>query len=330
MAGEIWRSQAAVAKEVTPGTPVQPATRRVYWVEPMLSVERAPTVHRASSGRRDNVFAVTSGPITAGGSLSMPMSAEEALEVLSMGISGSPVITTPTDGVLTRMHTYKPADLASATIEWFDGKRGWIGAGYRANTVTFEGSVDGESTISADLFGTNVEPGTVTPGLAERDPTFIEGWKTRLFVNDFTDDAGDTEMPGTLINWNVQVSNNLARVYTASNTQAADRVISGELDVTASLTFDADDAGALAEFDNWVDGVKRIIRLEFQDESGFIEEDLRRFITLDIAGAWTAVDIGGNAQGVRTYALSLQSIYQSAMAAMITVRAQAARTVAFA
>jgi hypothetical protein len=270
MAGEVWRSSAAIALQPST-TPVQPATRRLYWVDPHIKPMRDPTVHRAASGRRDNVFAVTSGPIKADGSLSMPMSAEESLEVLSMGISGTPVITTPATGVLTRLHTYKPGDLAAGTIEWFDGKRGWIGAGYRVNTLTIAGNVTGDNTLSADLFGADCVPGTVTGGLPERDPTFIEGWKTRLFVEAFTGTPGTTEMPGTLINWNVQVSNNLDRRYTAGNTQAANRVIAGELDVTASMVFDSDSAFSIAEFTNWLNGVSRMVRLEFQDESAFIE-----------------------------------------------------------
>jgi hypothetical protein len=291
---------------------------------------RDPTVHRAASGRRDNVFAVTSGPIKADGSLSMPMSAEESLEVLSMGISGTPVITTPATGVLTRLHTYKPGDLAAGTIEWFDGKRGWIGAGYRVNTLTIAGNVTGDNTLSADLFGADCVPGTVTGGLPERDPTFIEGWKTRLFVEAFTGTPGTTEMPGTLINWNVQVSNNLDRRYTAGNTQAANRVIAGELDVTASMVFDSDSAFSIAEFTNWLNGVSRMVRLEFQDESAFIETTLRRFVTVDIGGTWTGVDISATDGGIRTYSLNLQSKYQSTMASMITIRSQAARLAAFA
>jgi hypothetical protein len=331
MAGEIWRSQSSAALEVTPVTAVDPTTRRLYWPTPVLTTERPPTVHRAASGRRDNVFAVTQGSTAAGGSTgAMPVSAEESLELLSMGISATPVITTPATGVLTRLHTYKPGDLASATLHWFDGKRGWIGAGYRADTLTFAGSVDGESTMEAGLFGVSRVPGTVTPGLAERDPTFIEGWKTRLFAEAFTGTPGTTELAGMLMNWNVQISNNLSRVYAAANTQAANRVVAGLLDVTATLVFDADHASSIAELNNWLAGTSRMVRLEFQDESGFIETTLRRFITIDIGGTWTAVDISGETQGVRSYSLTFQSKYQSTMASMITIRSQAARLAAFA
>lgn len=260
----------------------------------------------------------------------MPMSSDEILELLSMGISASPVITTPATGVLTRLHTYKPGDLQRATIEWFDGTRGWIGDGYMVNTLTIAGSVDGESTVQADLFGANVVAGTVTPGLAERDPSFIEGWKARLFVEALAGTPGTTVMAGTLLNWSIVLSNNLSRVYTADHTQGANRVISGELDVTASMTFDADSAGSIAELNNWLAGTKRMVRLELQDESAFIETTLRRFVTIDLPGIWTAVNIGGSAQGVRAYELTYQGIYSAALAAMIQVRSQASRTVAFA
>jgi hypothetical protein len=328
MAGEIWRSQVAVALQ--PGsTAVQPATRRVYWTDPSIMVSQPNQVHRASVGRRDNVFAVTSGANEASGSLASPMSAEECLEILSMGISGDPVITTPVGGTNTRLHTYKPGDTATATIEWFDGKRGWIGSGFKANTLTIEGSIDGDSTVSADLFGTDVVPGTVTAGLDERDPTFIQAWQTRLFIDAVGGTPGTTAVPGVLVNWNVQIANNLSRVFTASNSKSADRVIAGELDVTASLTFDADDAAAIDEFNEWLDATSRMVRLEFQDETGFIEGALRRFITVDIGGRWTAVDISGENQGVRTYSLSFQSIYNATQAAMIVVRAQNDREEAF-
>jgi len=333
MAGEIWRSSSAAAKEVTPGTAVQPATIKLYWPEPSLTVAKAPTVHRSASGRRDSIFAVTFGPKEATGTTGpIPTSAEESLELCSMGISATPVITTPATGVLTRLHTYKPGDLQSATIEWFDGKRGWIGAGQKLNTLTFAGDITGEKTMTGELFGTDVVAGTVTatPPLVERDPTFMQPFQGRLFVDGFGGTPGTTEMPGTLMNYSVQIQNNLSRVYTYDNTQAANRVIAGNLDVSASMTFDADSAFSIAEFNNWVDGVKRVVRLELQDETGFIETTLRRFITIDIPGIWTAVDLSGNNQGVRTYSLTFQSIYSATLAAMLQVRVQAAKLLAFA
>ena len=127
----------------------------------------------------------------------------------------------------------------------------------------------------------------------------------------------------------VTLNNNLNRVYAAGNTLAANRVIDGELDVTASLTVDADSAQALTEFNNWTAGTQRMLRIELQEERSFIETTFRPFVRLDIPGAWTAQNIGGSADGVRTYELSLQAIYSPALAAMLSVQAQCARTAAF-
>jgi hypothetical protein len=328
MAGELYRSVSQWGLESVPGTPVA-ATRKMYLREPVLSIERTAAPYRVATGTRDNVRGMTSGPTMAGGSVSQVMSADECLELLNIGVSGSPVITTPGGATVTRLHTYKPGPLASATIEWDDGARVWQGAGYRANSLTISGAVGEENTIAAELFGQDVIAGTLTGALAERTPSFLQGWQTKVYIEAFSGTPGTTVISGFLRNWNVTLNNNLGRVYTADNTLAANRVIDGELDVTASLTIDANSAQALTEFNNWAAGTQRMIRLEFIDTTGFIEGALRRFVTVDIPGAWTAQNIGGSADGIRTYELSLQSIYQATLAAMVQVRAQCARTAAF-
>lgn len=329
MAGELWRSTAQIGVETTPGTPVA-ATRKVYWREPTLTKELPATPQRFATGTRDNVRAVTYGSAVAGGALSLPLSSSEALELFSIGVNGTPVITTPAMATLTRLHTYKPGDLKTATIEWDDGKRVWQGAGYMANSLTLAGAVNEENILSAELFGTNLIAGTLTGALADRTPDFLQGWQSRVYLEAFSGTPGTTVVSGFLTNWNVQIMNNLGRVYTAGNTQAANRVIAGELDVTATLTVDADSAQAITEFNNWVAGTQRMVRLEFQDETGFIETTFRKFVTIDIPGAWTAVALGESGDGVRRYGLSLQGVYQSTLAAMIQIRAQNNRTAAFA
>jgi hypothetical protein len=330
MAGELWRSVFQIGLESTPGTPVA-ATRKEYFMpDGALTITRDPRVHRYATGTRDNVRAYTNGPIQAGGSISIAASPDESLELFNLGVSGSPVITTPSGATTTRLHTYKPADLASATLEWNDGKRVWQGAGYRANTLTIAGADNAEFTIAADLFGTTVASGTATTGLTDRTPSIVEGWQSRIYVDAFTGTPGTTVVTGFMTNWSIQINNNLGRVYTSDNTLAANRVIAGELDVTGTITVDADSAQAIAEFNNWANATARMVRLEFSDETGFIEGTLRRFITVDIPGNWTAVNIGGSGDGVRRYELSLQSVYQATLAAMLQIRVQCPRTAAFA
>ena len=241
-----------------------------------------------------------------------------------------------------------------------------------------------------------------------------------------------------LRNWSVQNNNNLGRVYTADNTLATNRVTSGELDLTASFTFDAFPSRALTEFNNWAAGTQRLVRLEFlgpadgieaganevmtitvsgtptggtfsflllgqtitlnfDDTSAEVQTAInaalavlgtghtvgvagagfpgaaatvtfsgaqvsgrnipimtavtngltggsapdiayatttpgrsgRREVQIDLPGAWTAVNLGGSADGVRTMEFSFQPIYQSTIAAMMQVLVQNSRTSSF-
>jgi hypothetical protein len=200
MAGEIWRSVFAMGLESTEGVAVA-ATRKMYFMpDGALSITRDPRVHRYATGTRDNVRAYTNGPIQAAGSVSIAASADESLELFNIGLSASPVITTPSGATNTRLHTYKPSDLASATVEWNDGKRVWQGAGYRADTLTIAGADNGDFTIAADLFGTNVASGTATTGLTDRTPHIIEGWQSRIYVDAFTGTPGTTVVTGFMTN----------------------------------------------------------------------------------------------------------------------------------
>jgi len=328
MAGELWRSTSQWGVEVTPGTAVA-ATRKMYFREPTLTIERGSGVYRVATGTRDNVRGMTHGPTTAGGSVPQIMSADEIIEPLLLAIKGGVTPTTPAMATNTRLWTFTPGDLDSATIEWDDGARPWQGAGYRVNQLTIAGSAMDENTVQCDLFGTDVVQNALTGALADRTPTFIQGYQTRVYIEAFAGTPGTTVVSGFLRNWNVQLNNNLGRVYTADNTLAANRVVSGELDVTAKLTVDANSAQALTEFDNWAAGTRRMIRLEFQDETAFIETTFRKFVTVDIPGEWTAQNIGSSADGIRQYELDLQSIYQSTLAAMVRIRVQNARASAW-
>lgn len=436
--GQLWSVKTQWGKEATAGTPVA-ATRVMYFRDPVLTIERDPRIHRFATGTRDNVRAYTNGPVMAGGSLAMPLSADEILELLLISVQGAVTPTTPSGATNARLWTFKPAGaLDSATIEWADGARTWQGAGYRGNSLTIAGAANEENLVSLDLFGTDVVAGSLTGSLPERVPTFMEGWQTRLYVDSFTATPGTTPVPGVLRNWNVQINNNLARVYTADNTLAANRITSGELDVTATLTFDAYASRALTEFNNWAAGTQRLVRLEFLGPADGIEaganevqtitvtgsptggnfvtlllgqqftlnyndsaataqttintalaalgaghtvtvtggplpgtpltvtfsgsqvsgRDIpqmslvtngltggsspsvtydtttpgrsgRRQVQVDLPGAWTAVNLGGSSDGVRTYEFSLQAIYQTTLASMAQILCQTDRTSAF-
>src|SRR5260370_899379 len=94
MPGELWREQVQIGKETTPGNPVA-ATRIMYLSNVAFTKTRQPRPHAFATGTRDNVRSYTMGPNIAGGAFKFPLSADELIEWLEMGIAGGITPTTP-------------------------------------------------------------------------------------------------------------------------------------------------------------------------------------------------------------------------------------------
>lgn len=326
MAGELWRATFQIGKETTPGTTVA-ATRKMYF-EPdsRLSRDRAPRPHRFATASRDNVRAFTLGSTVVGGTLKMPLSASEIVEFLLIGIKGG---VTPTGAGTPKLWTFTPGTtLDAATVEWDDGARAWEAGGCYANKLKFSGNVKDANMVEAEVFGLNMTTAALTGSLTDREPDFIEGWETKLYVDAFGGTAGSTQVTGTLINWEVEIDNQMARKYFAGNTQNANGVVVGELEVKAKLTFEAAPSGTGTEFTNWDGATKRLVRLMFGDNE-VIDGSDKKFVTIDIPGAWDAFDLGGSDEGTRVYELGLQYIYDVTNAFGLQIRAQNARTAAY-
>jgi hypothetical protein len=306
--GQLWSTTFQIGKETTPGTSV-PATRIVYFnPDGTLSRTRAPRPHMFAVGRRDNTLAYTNGPIQAAGSVGLPLSAEEALELFLISVQGGVTPTTPTGATAGRQWVFKPTStLDSATLEWDDGARGWKGLGVRGDQLTIAGAVADTNMITASLFATDVQQGSLTGSLTQRVPTFLEGWQTRLYMDAFGNAPGNSQIPGLLRNWSVQLQNNLGRVYTADNTLATNRIVTGQLDVTAKLTFDANPSQALTEFNNWDAATKRTIRLEFVGPSAEIEAGVNEVQTLTITGTPTGGTLTLTAMGQTTATIAFNA-----------------------
>jgi hypothetical protein len=330
MAGELWRDIIQIGKETTVGT-VVPATRKAYARNVRFTKEREPRVHEFATGTRDNVRAFTQGPVQAGGGLVIPMSSTELIEWLLCGVQGGVTPTTPGGATTTRLWTFKPSTtLDSMTIERNDGARLRTLAGVRVNQFTISGSVGGAQEVTMDLFGTDLATlGSLTGALADRTPEFYEGWETKAYIEAFGGTPGTTAIEGdALLSWNIQIQNNLGRKYTANNTLAASSTTVGKIGITATFQIEAASARAATEYSNWDTGTQRMIRLEFGNNKIW-ETTLKSFVTIDLPGAWTAVDLNGEDAQTRVYEFSQQYIYDPTLAAGIQIRAQNNRSTAF-
>lgn len=326
MAGELFNRAVQIGKETQYGTPVA-ATRVLYARDPSLTRTREPREHRFSTRDRQTLRKVTLGPALIGGSLVVPVSAE-LLELLAIGVEGG---VTPVGVGADKVWTYTAGGaLDSATIEYHDGARPWQAAGVYADTLTFAGDVSGENLCTAELFGAAMEPKALTPGLSEGEPDVFEGWETRCYIDPAGATAGTTEVAGTLHDWSVVLRNNLVRKYGAANTKDPREVSPGEIAVEASFGLWAQDAAALAEYENWDENTPRVIRLEFGGNRAIAETEAFETVALDIAGYWSAVDLGQENEGSRLYGFSLLGVYDPALEYAFRVVVTTARAAAFA
>ena len=329
MAGELWRSYFQIGKESTPGTGVD-ATRRMYFDidGSNFTRERPPRPHKFATGTRDNTRAFTLGNTVVGGAVSMPLSASELIELLLMTIKGG---VTPSEVTAseTYLWTFTPGEsLDPATMEWFDGARAWEANGVYGNTLKIEFSVDGEAKVSSDLFGMALATSSMTSSLSERTPDFIEGWETNVYLDSFGGTPGTTQLTGTVINGSIEISNGLERKYFAENTQDAGAITIGELEVKAKLLFEASNAASATEFSNWDNVTKRLLRLEF-GQNELLEGSNYKFVTVDLPGAWDAVNLGSTDKNTRAYEMSMQYVYDTTNAYGLQIRAQNARSAAW-
>jgi len=327
MAGELWRQYWQIGVESAAGTNVA-ATRRMYFgPDSRLSREREPRPHRFATASRDNVRAFTLGPTVVGGTLQLPLSASEIIELLLMTMDGT---VTATGAGTVKLWTFTPGtSLKSATVEWYDGARGWEAGGCYGDTLKFTGSANGEAMVECQLFGMNMATTTMTASLGEATPDFIEGWETAVYIDAFEGTPGSTAKTGLLLNWEVNIQNGLARKYFAENTEDTGAITISELAIDAKLTVEASAAQAATEFSNWDAATKRLVRLMFGNNE-VIDGTDKKYVAIDLPGAWSAFDLGGTDENTRVYELGLQYVYDPTNEFGLQILAQNARATAWA
>ena len=337
--GEVWRRQFALGLESTPGTAVA-ATRRVYLQDGSVDDPREPTAHEFDTGDVNRIRAVTLGSVQAAGAGTLQTSAEELVEWALIGYQGAvtPVAVPAETG--NQMWTFIPStSIASATMEV--DRTGAAGglfkmAGTRVNQFTFAANVTGPATAELELFGTDVTTLTSFAAVAQRDIRFVQGYQMRFYVDTggtatWGTTVAPTELPGTLMNYQVQVQRNLARVYTADNTLGANAVVMQTLNVTGTYTVKAASSQVAAQLTAYTAETNRLVRVKHigpVSETGMFAGTSRE-VDIDVAGKWTGRQLSGTDQGVATYQFTIQGVYDSTLAFTTRLRLKNARTTAW-
>lgn len=311
MPGEIWRSEVRVAKEVTAGLAVSPATRKLYFMNPGLTEAIEVTANEFATGTRDNVRSISLGSSQVGGAGEFPMSADEIVEALLISMAGGVTPTTPTGATNGRLWTFTPSvNLDSMTMEWFDGVRSWQGAGVQGNQLTIAGNVRSRNTVSLDLFAQAINAlGGLSGSPADRTPSIIQGYETRAYIDAAGIAPGSSMIPGQLVNWNVRMNNQLGREYTADNTRNANNINTGTLQIEgATFLMRGVPASVANEIANWRAGTLRTIRLEFGTNDAISgETPVNEVQTLTLTGTPTGGTIVVSVLGVNTATIAFNA-----------------------
>lgn len=295
-----------------------------------LTRERAPRPHMFAAGSRFTTRDFTLGPQVVGGSLVQEVSPAENLELLLCSIAGGVTPSTPGGGTLSRLWTFVPGATAldSMTVEENDGASVYEAHGVYGNRLRIAGNANAENLMTVDVFGKTLASGSLTGSLADRVPSFLEGWQSLVYIDAFGATPGTTVKSALLQSWDVTIDNNLARLYTADNANSPSSVSVGELRASVQLLVLASAGQAATEFANWDAATKRLVRLMFQGAT-VIEGSLYPYLAVDIAGAWSVFDLGQTYENVRAYRLTLESVYDPTNSFGVRVLAQSTRTAAW-
>jgi len=127
----------------------------------------------------------------------------------------------------------------------------------------------------------------------------------------------------------ITIDNDPQRHYTAENTKVASSITLSEIAVEATLTVLASAAQALTEFNNWVAGTKRLVRLTFGNNTAIGATGVNEKIWVDLPGAWTAVDLNQESNAVRAYQLKMSYVYDVVNAYGVQIIVTTARDAVF-
>lgn len=303
MAGEQWKRLYQIGKEVTPGTPVA-ATRKLYGTG-ALTRDRAIHMVEVQTGNRAMNVGGKVRAVVAGGQMVQPLSADEIVEPLLMSVQGG--VTPTTVDTTGKQWLFKAtgATIDTATLEFYDGERNWQQTGVNVDTLSIAGSVEADNTVTATFFGREMVVNAQTPALTDRQIDIIEGWESQLFIDALGATPGTTNIPGTMISWKIDFSNNLGRKYFADNTTATGAVILGKLGLKAEIVMEAD-AAALTEYTNRETAVQRLVRFQFGNNILVGSTTAKKKVAIDMPCLAGAIDLTGVTNGTATYKFNFE------------------------
>jgi hypothetical protein len=317
------------------GVAVVPTRRQYFAPGGGLTPGGTAVVNTVVTGDRAQDVSGRPGVSAPAGTYSLPAAADTILEFLSLGLTDTPVVTTPGGGTTTRLHTYTGPGTAlkSGTLQWHDGARPWQQTGVYADTGAIALAANGEATLSGSLFGKAHTQTALTGTPTAYTPLQSAGWEVKLYIDAVsgTDNYGTTLIAAadSTTQANIPLFNNaLGRLYTGANTRDMQQAVINPFQAAGSVTFRAAGARALTEYNDFVAGTYKRLRFMIGDNV-ILEGALTAFVTVDIQVMWTEFNLVNEEAGVRTYVASYRYIKDNTNSLALRVRAQNSRASAF-
>jgi hypothetical protein len=327
MAWEIPFEKFWVAQEVTPGTAVTPPTHDLNaagsFVQEMSRVfgMDAGTLsdqQRSTIVRKGNAWSIERQPLNI---LLAPL-------ILESAVAGTPVVTTPAGGTLSRLFTFT-RDMLSTTLKSLTGYWGdpnlkmWQAPFATLEQLIMGADASGEDAVTWVYNGISKFPtalGSVPTAPTTLNPPLLIPGMTQLWI-DTSSAIGTTEITDRLVSAELTIPTGNNPKYLAGGA-AADlsytRINRGKSHPSLALVFDMVD---MTQYDLWAAGTDLKVRVRFNGP--IIEGALRNYVEADIYGPFaTDFSWGTLADNNRTFEGTIEGIKDATAGTDLIVRIQ--------
>ena len=185
---------------------------------------------------------------------------DDVVEQLRMAVNGA--VTAPAGGGPPYIWTFTPgAALSSATLEWDAAGEEYEMNGCMCDSFKLSGDANG-GDVALEMSGPGKTRSTTTmTSLSDHATNVVQGWELKFYVDDLGDTPGTTEVPLTLIRWDIEVANALARKRRGDNSRYIAGLARGRRMLTGSILAEMN-AAVLAEVTAQEAVTERLVRLE--------------------------------------------------------------------
>lgn len=236
---------------------------------------------------------------------------QQIIDILSMASKGNITPSTPTGATNSRLWTFTPNLSASNaqdayTIQYGDDTQAWIASFCMVSSLELSIALNQVLTLRAELFAHHAEKGSFTGSIA--DPTVVEivANNLKVYIDNAWSGLGVTEFADLVTGGSIRLTTGLVPVKYADGLLNFSNFVEQRRNLELTLEMVVG-SGAIAEYDAYVAGTTRAIRLKFTSGEE-IEPGFNYTFTIDMLGKYSAApEIFGERDGENLLSMQLVS-----------------------